>query len=47
MSTTRWLVTCCLCPLVALIFAVAICGLLIVSLAMELTQRDISHSEPA
>ena len=39
MSTAKWLVTLCLCPLAALIFSIAICGALVVSLATELNQQ--------
>lgn len=39
MAQLKWLVTLCLSPVAALVFSVAICGLLIVSLAVELHQR--------
>ncbi len=44
MPQLKWLVTLCLSPVAALAFSVAICGVLIVSLTVELHQH-LWHSK--
>jgi len=44
MQQMKWLITMCLSPLVAVAFSVAVCGVLVVSLAAEVHQQ-LWHSK--
>jgi hypothetical protein len=39
MQQVKWLMTVCLSPVAAVVFSVAICGVLVVSLTTEMHQR--------